>query len=145
MTSSLLLLLQQQLKQLVQMNELLLCEREAFANRQPAADIEAINQQKTDALTQIQAIDQQISTNYTQTDFNSDDVQQVRRTIDSTLTELKMNNEVNGKIIQNSQMNINMLKEVFVGSISGGKDRSAMTYNQSGRKSSLLKSRPIKA
>ena len=72
MSTSILLLLQQQLSQLVQMNELLLCERDAFTNRE-AEKIEAINQQKLEALDSLNTTDQQIATLYK--DQNPSDVE----------------------------------------------------------------------
>lgn len=148
MTSSLLVLLQQQLKQLVHMNELLLNEREAFTQRD-SAQIEAINQQKLQALDNLKQTDEQIITQHKEDEFNHPDIQPIKHQIDQAIADVKLENEVNGKIISHSQVNLNMLKDIMIGNIGSGagskKDRSAMTYNQAGHKSSLIKGRPIKA
>ncbi len=141
MTTSLLLLLQQQLKQLVQMNELLLCEREAFASRSNEK-VQAATTQKQNALTQLQATDQQISSAYTAQDFEHEDIKPLKIEIDNALAELKKQNEVNGKILQTNQINLNMLKDILV---PRKKDRAAMTYDQAGQKSSAIRGKPIKA
>jgi flagellar biosynthesis/type III secretory pathway chaperone len=147
MSTSILLLLQQQLSQLVQMNELLLCERDAFTNRE-AEKIEAINQQKLEALDSLNTTDQQIATLYKDqnpSDVETGEVKEIKVEIDKILTEVKQQNEVNGRIIQHSQVNLNMLKDILVSNIGGKKDRAPGTYNQTGYKSSMLKGRPIKA
>lgn len=144
MTSSLELLLQQQFQQLVQMNELLLSEREAFTQRQ-SAQIEQINKQKLAALKELNQTDSQITGQFNEDDFNTPQIRTLKNDIDKQLAELKQQNEVNGKIIAHSQVNLNMLKDILVGSIGGKKDRSAMTYDQAGQKSSRLKGTAIKA
>lgn len=141
MTTSLLLLLQQQLQQLVQMNELLLCEREAFASRSPQK-VQSATERKLAALKQLQTTDQQIASNYSAEDFENEQIKPLKIEIDNTLAELKKQNEVNGKILQTNQVNVNMLKDVLIGN---KKDRSAMTYDQAGQKSSSLRGRSIKA
>lgn len=141
MTTSLLVLLKQQHQQLVQLNELLLLEREAFAGRSPQ-QVEQVSQQKMAALDSLQTTDKQISDNFSQDDFNSEDIIAIKAEIDNTLSDLKHQNEVNGKILQHKQLGANMLKEILIGS---RKDKSATTYNQLGKKSNTLKSRPIKA
>lgn len=145
MTSSLELLLQQQFQQLVQMNELLLSEREAFTQRQ-SAQIEQISKQKLTALEALNQTDSQITSQFNEDDFNTPQIHTLKNDIDKQIAELKQQNEVNGKIIAHSQVNLNMLKDILVGSSIGGKkDRSAMTYDQAGQKSSRLKGRSIKA
>ena len=148
MTSCLELLLQQQLKQLVQMNELLLTERETFATRQ-STEIKQINTQKLAALDTLKQTDSQIASQFNEDDFNTPQIQALKNDIDKQIGELKLQNEVNGKIIAHSQVNINMLKDILIGNIGGNiggkKDRSAMTYDQAGQKSSLIKGRAIKA
>jgi len=147
MTSSLTLLLEQQLQQLVQMNELLLCERDAFTSRD-SAKIEAVNQQKIQALEELKLTDEKIVSQFNETDFDNEDVRQLKSLIDDALNDVKQQNDVNGKIISHSQVNLNMLKEVLISNTAGArskKDRSAMTYNQTGKKSSLIKGKPIKA
>lgn len=147
MTSSLELLLQQQLQQLVQMNELLLIEREAFTQRQ-SAQIEQINQQKLAALETLNQTDSQITNQFNQDDFNSPQIKALKNDIDKQLAELKQQNEVNGKIIAHSQVNLNMLKDIIVSNIGGignRKDRNAVTYDQAGQKSPRLKGSSIKA
>jgi flagellar biosynthesis/type III secretory pathway chaperone len=141
MTTSLLLLLQVQLKQLVQMNALLLLEREAFTSRSPEK-VKAATEQKTAALKQLQDTDNQISSTYTAKDFENNEIKPLKIELDNALAELKTQNEVNGKILQNNQINVKMLKDILIGS---KKDRSSMTYDQAGQKSSSLRSRPIKA
>lgn len=148
MTSSLLILLQQQLQQLVQMNELLLSERNAFTQRD-SAQMESINQQKVEALEKLKQTDDQISANFSTDDFNHPDIQDIKQKVDQALTEVKHENDVNGKIVSHSQVNLNMLKDMIVSNMRSGanskKDSSAMTYTQAGAKSSLIKGRPIKA
>ena len=134
-------MLQHQHKQLVQMNELLLCEREAFASREPVK-VEAINKQKLAAIQELQDTDQQITNQYDAKDFESAEIEPIKIEIDNLLSELKMQNEVNGKILQGNQTSLNMLKEILIGS---KRNNSATTYNQSGKKSAALMSRPIKA
>ena len=144
MTSSLLLLLNQQLQQLVQMNELLLSEREAFIKRQ-SAEIEQINQQKLTILDSLKQTDAQITSQFSENDFNTPQIQSLKKDIDQQLIALKQQNQVNGKIIAHSQVSLNMLKDILTSGIGGKKDRSAMTYDQAGHKSSRLKGRAIKA
>jgi flagellar biosynthesis/type III secretory pathway chaperone len=141
MPTSLLSLLQQQFKQLVQMNEFLLCERDAFATRQPEL-IESATQQKTVGLQQLQDIDKQISSQYNAADFEHESITPIKIEIDNALAQLKQQNVVNGKIIASNQISLGMLKDILIGN---KKDRSAMTYDQTGKKSNTLKSRPIKA
>jgi flagellar biosynthesis/type III secretory pathway chaperone len=141
MTTSLLLLLQQQLKQLVHMNELLVCEREAFASRQPS-QVEEATRQKMAALKQVQQLDQQISSQFGASDFEDETITPIKIEIDNALAELKKQNAVNGKIITNGQISLGMLKDILIGS---KKDRSAMTYDQAGQKSNTLRGRAIKA
>ena len=141
MSTSLLLLLQHQLQQLVQMDELLICEREAFATRDPA-QIEAASQQKQLALQKLQDTDKQIASQFSAPDFEDEAVTAIKIEIDNALAQLKQQNAVNGKIIAGNQISLGLLKDILIGS---KKDRSTMTYDQAGQKSNTLKSRPIKA
>ena len=141
MTTSLLLLLQQQLAQLVQMNEFLLFEREAFTSRS-VEKIQTATAQKQNALVQLQATDQQISGSFVAEDFEHQDIKPIKIEIDNAMAELKKQNEVNGKIVQSNQINLNMLKDVLM---PRKKDRASMTYDQAGQKSSAIRGKPIKA
>ena len=138
---SLLELLQQQLKQLVQMNELLVCEREAITSRSPEKVV-LVNEQKTAQLQQLQDTDNQISSSYSKDDFNTDEHHQLTIDIDNLLADLRQQNEVNGKIIQNNRITVKMLKDVILDS---KKDQSTMTYNQKGMKSGSSMYKPVKA
>lgn len=141
MTTSLLLLLKQQFQQLVQLNELLLIERETLSSRSPE-DVEQITKQKMSALDQLQATDKQITNTFTEDDLKAPEAQDIKQQIEQALIELKHQNEVNAKILNHKQVSSNMLKEVLIGN---RKDKSATTYDQLGKKSNTLKSRPIKA
>lgn len=141
MSTSLLVLLRQQLKQLVQLNELLLLEREALAGRSPG-QVDKVTKEKMAALDQLQATDKQIGDNYSQDDFAAEDVQAVKAEINEALNELKHLNEVNGKILQHKQLSNEQLRELIIGS---RKDKTATTYNQLGKRSNSLKGRAIKA
>ena len=116
MTTSLLLLLQQQLAQLVQMNEFLLLEREAFTSRS-VEKIQTATAQKQNALVQLQATDQQISGSFVAEDFEHQDIKPIKIEIDNAMAELKKQNEVNCLIINNSQIAINRFKGMLQKSI----------------------------
>lgn len=141
MTTSLLLLLRQQHEQLVQLNELLLLEREAFAGRSPQ-QVNQVTEQKTAALDALQATDKQLSDNFSKDDFQSDDILTLKHQIEDELKTLKHNNEVNGKILQHKQVNNEQLRELIIGT---RKDKTATTYDQLGKRTNTLKGRAIKA
>jgi flagellar biosynthesis/type III secretory pathway chaperone len=141
MTTSLLDLLQQQLEQLVHMNELLILEREAITSRSPE-NVVAATKQKTAQLDLLQLTDQQINTISTQAELDSEAVKALRHEMDNILVEVRSNNVVNGKIIQNNQSTVAMLKSILFDS---KKDQSSMTYNQRGQKTAASKYKPIKA
>lgn len=141
MTTSLLLLLEQQFQQLVQLNELLLLERDALASRHPQQVVD-ITKQKSTALDKLQQTDRQISERFQPADFDSDDIHALKAKIDAELLNLKQLNEVNGKILKHKQLSNEQLQELIIGT---RKDKTATTYNQLGKKSNTLKSRPIKA
>lgn len=134
-------LLQLQLDQLVQMNELLVSEREAIAGRSPEK-ITQITNHKTALLKNIQLTDEQLGSQFTAADLATDAAQQLKININALLVQIKDQNAVNGKIIQNNQITIKMFKDILFDS---KKDQSSMTYNQLGQKRSASKYKPIKA
>ncbi len=134
-------LLQQQYDQLVRMNELLVSEREAITSRSPEKVVLA-SQQKAELLQQLQQTDQQISTQFSAADLQHESIKPLRNDIDNLLTEIKHHNEVNGKIIENNQVTVKMLKGILFDS---KKDQSSMTYNQMGQKTAASRYKPIKA
>lgn len=141
MPTSLLDLLQQQYDQLVQMDELLVCERDAMTSRLPEKVV-AITEQKAAQLKQLQHTDSQISTLYQQDDFKDPEVSALKKAIDTLLGDIKKQNDVNGIINQNNQMTVKMLKGILFDS---KKDQSSMTYNQLGQKTAASRYKPIKA
>ena len=144
MSHSLAELLQQQQQQLAAMLELLLVERDCMIRRD-SEQLNEINQRKVEQLQAIQQLDHTLAQQYSASDFAATEIQTLKQQLEQQLQQLQQQNQVNGKIIAHSQVNLNMLKDLMLGGISSKKDKSAMTYDQAGKKSSALKGRPIKA
>lgn len=144
MNTSLLSLLQKQYSVLIEIDELLLLERQAFTARD-SVQIEQINQEKLELLQSITDIDQQLRSQVSSPDVKTIQVQELKAKIDEQLLQLKQRNQVNGKIIAHSQVNLNLLKDLLINGISGDKGQRSLTYDQAGQKSSPLKGRAIKA
>lgn len=115
MPTSLTQLLETQLEQLTKMNELLLTERQTFIDRNPQATNE-ITEQKSQQLSLIQTTDKAITSQFTAEDLQTPEAKPLVAAIDELLVELKRENEVNGKIAQNNQMTVKMLKEILFAS-----------------------------
>ena len=141
MTTSLLCALQQQHQQLVQLNELLRLEREAFIARD-AEQTQSLSQQKLAMLEQLQSTDTAIKSQFSSADFSDPQAAELKSEVEQLLATAKQENEVNGKILQTNQVTLNMLKDIVIGS---RKDRNATTYDQLGQKTNTLKGRAIKA
>lgn len=141
MPTSLVSLLQSQLKQLESMHELLAAERDALVKRD-LTTTKSLTEQKSEQLQKLQHTDQQITENYSEADLNTPQVKALRVQIDELLIDIKRQNDVNGTIIENSQVTVKMLKEILFAS---KRDHSSMTYDQLGQKKTRSKYKPIKA
>lgn len=140
-TDKIALLLANQEEELTKLYSLLCNELEILKKRelsildQAAAEKEAV-------LNKVNLLDQEIS-HYTSLDAlleNEQHNEQVSRII-SLLHECKKQNEVNGQIINNSQIAINRFKSMLQKSISN----NTMTYDSKGKTSISNKSIGLKA
>jgi flagella synthesis protein FlgN len=135
------LLLNNQEAELTSLHSLLCNELEILKNRELSI-LEKASAEKEAILIKVNQIDQEISKNTSlealQEDINHSD--QVSRII-NLLHECKQQNEVNGQIINNSQIAINRFKGMLQKSISN----NTMTYDNKGKTSISNNSIGIKA
>lgn len=104
--------------------------------------LNTISALKEETLTKINQLDQAISAQITSAELKENDLykEQVQRII-ALLNDCKHNNEVNGQIINNSQVAMNRFKGMLQKSISN----NSMTYDQKGYTSINTNSIGIKA
>jgi flagella synthesis protein FlgN len=140
-TQNVTLLLNNQEAELTQLHSLLCNELEILKNRE-LSTLEQASAEKEATLNKINLLDQEISKNTSlellQQDENHSD--QVSRII-NLLRDCKQQNEVNGQIINNSQIAINRFKGMLQKSISN----NTMTYDNKGKTSISNNSIGIKA
>lgn len=134
-------LLTRQEMELTNLNGLLCNELEILKNRDLSV-LEQASADKEALLTKINLLDKEIShyTSLEQLKEEPTHSEQVTRII-SLLHECKQQNEVNGQIINNSQIAINRFKNMLQKSISN----NTMTYDSKGKTSISNKSIGIKA
>jgi len=124
-------LLNRQEAELTKLHSLLCNELEILKNRELAI-LEQASAEKEAVLTKINQLDKEIS-HYTSLDtLQQDEIycEQVSRII-NLLHDCKKQNEVNGQIINNSQIAINRFKNMLQKSISN----NTMTYDSKGKTS----------
>jgi len=135
------LLLNNQEAELTNLHSLLCNELEILKNRELSV-LDQASAEKEAVLTKINQIDQEISKNTSleilQQDTNHSE--QVSRII-NLLHDCKQQNEVNGQIINNSQIAINRFKGMLQKSISN----NTMTYDNKGKTTISNNSIGIKA
>jgi len=135
------LLLNNQEAELTNLHSLLCNELEILKNRELSV-LDQASAEKEAVLTKINQIDQEISKNTSleilQQDANHSE--QVSRII-NLLHDCKQQNEVNGQIINNSQIAINRFKGMLQKSISN----NTMTYDNKGKTTISNNSIGIKA
>lgn len=134
-------LVSQQLSQLVQLEALLISEKEILQQQNVDALV-TVTTDKNTLLADIQEVDNAIG--------NSFEFKQARRTgmfetelneIKSLLEHCKQLNQVNGLIIHQSQLTVEKMKN----SLLENHNKSSMTYDNKGKKSGGLSSLGIKA
>ena len=134
-------LLNKQEEELTKLHALLSNELEILKARELSV-LEQSAAEKEQSLKKINLLDQAISKQTTFAELQEDEnyAEQVGRIV-SLLTDCKKQNEVNGQIINNSQIAINRFKGMLQKSISD----NSMTYDQKGKTNVNTKSIGIKA
>ena len=134
-------LLNKQEAELTKLHALLSNELEILKTRELSV-LEQAASDKEQSLTKINQLDQAISqeTTFALLQEDEDFAEQVS-TIVNLLTECKKQNEINGQIINNSQIAINRFKGMLQKSITN----NSMTYDQKGRTNISNSSMEIKA
>lgn len=130
-----------QLAQMTQLETLLTNEYDILQQQDPDALID-ITQQKNELLTAIQTIDNTIEHSFEfkqqkQAGMFSSELAE----IEQLLINCKAQNQTNGMIIQQSQLSVERMKN----SLLETHNKTAMTYDNKGKKSSGLSSLNIKA
>lgn len=131
MTDTVALLLDNQEAELTKLHELLCHELDILKNRELSI-LEQASAEKEQSLNKINQFDREISQNTSLELLQQDETyrEQVSRII-NLLHECKKQNEVNGQIINNSQIAINRFKSMLQKSISS----NTMTYDSKGKTS----------
>ena len=140
-TNTITSLLNNQEAELSNLNALLCSELEILKNRELSI-LDQASAEKETILNKINLLDKEIS-HYTSLDVLQEDEnhsEQVSRII-NLLHECKKQNEINGQIINNSQIAINRFKNMLQKSIAN----NTMTYDSKGKTSISNKSIGIKA
>ena len=134
-------LLNNQEAELTKLHSLLCNELEILKNRELSI-LEQASAEKEAILTKVNLLDKEISHYASLDDLQHDEAhsEQVARII-SLLHDCKQQNEVNGQIINNSQIAINRFKNMLQKSISN----NTMTYDNKGKTSISNSSIGIKA
>jgi len=140
-TATIIPLLNNQEAELTKLHSLLCSELEILKNRELAI-LEQASTEKEAILTKVNQLDKEIS-HYASLDALQQDEthrEQVSRII-NLLRDCKKQNEVNGQIINNSQIAINRFKNLLQKSISN----NTMTYDSKGKTSISNRSIGLKA
>ena len=134
-------LITQQLSQLQTLTTLLTKEKEILQQHNPD-ELIVITQQKNELLLSIKELDDYIGVNsqFAQ-DKASGSFQQELVDIKLLLEQCQQQNQVNGNIIQQSQLAVDRMKTTLLES----HNKSAITYDGKGKKSSGLSSLDLKA
>lgn len=134
-------LLDRQERQLTELLALLDCELEILKER----DLKALEQKATEKevlLNNINQIDSNIKQHVSIDTLNTNEVFAVKiEHISKLLMECKKQNEINGQIINNSQIAINRFKGMLQKSV----ENNSMTYNAKGQTNINLHSIGVKA
>lgn len=134
-------LLSRQLSQLQALEQLLLDEKDILLKHAPDA-LNEITAQKNDLLLSIKNLDSQIgqSRQFLQ-DKRDGKVSTHLKEIESVLERCQQQNQLNGQIIQQSQLTVNRMKTTLLESHS----KDSLTYDSKGKKSGGLSSLGLKA
>jgi flagella synthesis protein FlgN len=134
-------LVSQQLTQLTQLETLLDTEKDVLQQQNPDALIH-LTAEKNDLLLAIQRIDNAIGQSF---EFKQEKLAgkftSLLSDIEVTLVRCKKQNQINGLIIQQSQLSVERMKT----SLLENHNKSSMTYNSKGKTSGGLSSLGIKA
>lgn len=130
-----------QLSQLHALEALLLHEKETLQQHDPLA-LNEVTQQKNLLLVAIKELDSQIGTDqqFLQ-DKKAGLLEQELHDIEAVLMRCQQQNQINGHIIQQSQLSVERMKTSLLES----KTKTGLTYNSKGKKSGGLSSIAIKA
>ncbi|GAA0815422.1 hypothetical protein GCM10009111_13730 [Colwellia asteriadis] len=138
---NLLELLTQQYQQLLLLEQVIAKEKEILQKHQPD-ELLQVSQEKNQFLLDIQTLDQSIVQH---PDFTTDKaagkLDSVLAEITVTLERCQQQNQVNGQIIQQSQLAVERMKT----SLLEKHNKSAITYDSKGKKSAGLSSIGLKA
>ncbi len=133
--------LQSQLEQLQQLEEIIDTEKQVLQQQDPDK-LTAITEQKNQLLLAIQSLDQQFEQSL---QFKNDKAQglftEILASIETVLLRCKEKNQINGQIIQHSQLAVERMKT----SLLQNHNKSSMTYDSKGKISGGLSSLGIKA
>ncbi len=143
MIEPLLAKLDSQYEQLLQLEELLSRELSSITDRK-LADISTISAEKATSLDQIQLNDKEISLMAHKLGdewHSSPEIAEQRQKIAVKLEQLQKMNEVNGKVIQSSQMMLKQFKDLVLSSVG----KKTLTYGQDGKTSGNSSTLGIKA
>ena len=134
-------LLTQQIYNLHALEQLLAKEKEILQHQDPNA-LNQVTTQKNDLLMAIQSFDEQMGQNPQFLQDKATGVfQQELNEIEHILTRCKEQNQINGQIIQQSQLAVERMKN----SLLDNHSKSSLTYDNKGKKSGGLSSLGIKA
>jgi flagella synthesis protein FlgN len=130
-----------QLSQLQALEAILLLEKETLQQHDPRA-LDQVTQQKNQLLLAIKELDGQIGTSqqFLQ-DKKAGLFKQELNDIESALKRCQQQNQINGVIIQQSQLSVERMKTSLLES----RTKTGLTYNNKGKKSGGLSSIAIKA
>ncbi|WDE04006.1 flagellar protein FlgN [Thalassomonas viridans] len=134
-------LLARQLSQLQALEKLLLSEKDIIIKHSPDA-LNEITAKKNDLLTAIQTLDNQIGQNrqFIQ-DKRDGKFSRELEEIATVLESCQQQNQLNGQIIQQSQLTVERMKTTLLESHS----KTSLTYDSKGKKSGGLSSLGLKA
>lgn len=139
--SSHLPLLKKQLVQLQELEVIIDSEKEILQLQDPNK-LTAISEEKNQLLIAIQGLDQQFEQSLQFKDEKAQGLfDEILKDIESTLLRCKDKNQVNGQIIQHSQLAVERMKT----SLLQNHNKSSMTYDNKGKTSGGLSSIGIKA
>ncbi|WP_286271704.1 flagella synthesis protein FlgN [Thalassotalea hakodatensis] len=134
-------LLDKQFAQLQQLETIIDEERLTLQKNSPDA-LAKVTEQKNTLLLDIQTLDQQFSQSLAFSEQKANgELDEVLKAIEQALLRCKEKNQVNGHIIQQSQMAVERLKTTLLQQ----NDKSSVTYDSKGKTSGGLSSLGIKA
>ncbi|OKY24723.1 flagella synthesis protein FlgN [Thalassotalea sp. PP2-459] len=134
-------LLDKQFAQLQQLETIIDEERLTLQKNSPDA-LAKVTEQKNMLLLDIQTLDQQFSQSLAFSEQKANgELDEVLKAIEQALLRCKEKNQVNGHIIQQSQMAVERLKTTLLQQ----NDKSSVTYDSKGKTSGGLSSLGIKA